>query len=701
MATYRVTGPDGATYKITAPDDASEEQVLEYAKSKFGESAQKSTQDRMSSLRGAMNEAATKEYANRHPIASKAATFLQGVPFVGEYLDEAMGVIDPANVEKVRALQAREDEQNPALATGLRIGGGVVGTVPAALAAAPSVAAAAPASLGAQMLSGFGLGVLSGGTEGAVSGYGAGTDAESRKQQALIRGGLGAGIGGVLGGVMPLAAKGLDRAAKYAIDATSVDRAAAKQGISRPASKVLVNAMNADDSLSGAGASRLAAMGDDAMLADAGPTARSVLDTTVQRSGAAGRTAKDAVEMRAARAGERLKSTFDDILGVPEEVRSVAKDISRSTSGAREAAYTAAYTKPIDYASGAGRSIEDVLARVPSKVLRRAVDEANDAMTYAGVKNQQILAEIADDGSVVFREMPNVQQLDFIKRSLGEIGAESVDQFGRPTGAGVRASKLASDLRDALKEAVPEYGAAVKLGGDKIAEDKALRLGSDVLTRRISRADVKEFARTAADQELSRAKQGLRASIEDMMSNVKRAVTDGNMDAREAVKALRELSSRANRDKVSDLLGPKDSAKLFRELTKTTGALDLRAGIADNSRTYARQAMEQTIGRQSQGGAVEALKRGEPVNAIRRITQSMTNRTPENILKMEDRVYEDIARILTQQQGPKAQETLRVLMEIAKQSPENALIARDIANQIAAGGGALAYQTGSQLAAPR
>jgi hypothetical protein len=60
MATYRVTGPDGATYKITAPDDASEEQVLEYAKSKFGESAQKSTQDRMSSLRGAMNEAATK-----------------------------------------------------------------------------------------------------------------------------------------------------------------------------------------------------------------------------------------------------------------------------------------------------------------------------------------------------------------------------------------------------------------------------------------------------------------------------------------------------------------------------------------------------------------------------------------------------------------------------------------------------------------
>lgn len=698
MATYRITAPDGSTYRITAPDDATEQEVMDYAKSQIG--GEKPRAGR-AELRDAMNDAALKEYANRHPIASKAATFLQGVPFVGEYLDEAAGLIDPSNTAKVRALQAREDEQNPGIATALRIGGGVVGAVPAAVAAAPAIGAAAPASLGGQMLAGAGAGALAGGTEGAISGYGAGTDAESRRQQALIRGGLGAGLGGLIGGVMPAATRGIDRAARYALDATSIDRQAAKQGISKPAAKVLTDTMNADDSLSGAGARRLSAMGDDAMLADAGPTARSVLDTTVQRSGAAGRTAKDAVEARAARAGERLKSTFDDILGAPQETRAVARDISKSTSGAREAAYTAAYMKPIDYASNSGRQIEEVLSRVPSRVLKRAVDEANDAMTFAGVRNQQILAEIADDGTVTFREMPNVQQLDYIKRALGELGAESVDQFGRPTGAGIRASKLASDLRDALRDAVPEYGQAVKLGGDKIAEDKALRLGSDILTRRISRSDVKEFARTAADQELARAKQGLRASIEDMMSNVKRAVTDGNMDAREAIKALRELSSRSNRDKVADLLGPKDAAKLFRELTRTTGALDLRAGIADNSRTYARQAMEEAIGRRSQGGALEALKRGEPVNATRRITQAFTNRTPESVMAMEDQVYADIARLLTERRGTEAQATLRTLMEIAKQSPENALMAREIANQIAAGGGTAAYQTGSQLVAPR
>ena len=35
MATYDITGPDGKTYRITAPEDASEDQVLAYARSQF------------------------------------------------------------------------------------------------------------------------------------------------------------------------------------------------------------------------------------------------------------------------------------------------------------------------------------------------------------------------------------------------------------------------------------------------------------------------------------------------------------------------------------------------------------------------------------------------------------------------------------------------------------------------------------------
>lgn len=40
MATYEITSPDGQVYEVTAPDDASEEQVLTYARSQFGKAEQ-------------------------------------------------------------------------------------------------------------------------------------------------------------------------------------------------------------------------------------------------------------------------------------------------------------------------------------------------------------------------------------------------------------------------------------------------------------------------------------------------------------------------------------------------------------------------------------------------------------------------------------------------------------------------------------
>lgn len=655
----------------------------------------------MGGLKTSFNEQGRREYATRHPYAAKAAKFIQGVPFAGEYLDEALGLIDPANVEKVRALQDSVSRDTPKTAAALQLGGGLVGGGLMAAAAAPAVMAAAPTSLGGQMLAGGAAAGLSGGAEGAISGYGAGTDAESRKREAFMRGGVGAVLGGAMGAAAPLAARGISKAASTIGDHLSVNRLAKESGLTVPAKNVMVRAMTADDSLSGAGAQRLAAMGDDAMLADAGPTARSVLDTTIQRSGAAGRMAKNAVETRAASAGERLRTTLDDVLGVPADLSVTAKDISTSTSAARRAAYDAAYSAPINYADDAGRAIEDVLSRVPSRVMNSAVQKANEAMQFAGMKNQQILASMADDGSVVFKEMPNVQQLDYIKRALGEIGAESVDQFGRKTAEGIRAADLAHSLRQSIEDAAPEYGKAVRLGGDKIAEDRALQAGADLLTRRMTRTDVKEFVRKGTEAEISRAKQGMRSHIEDMMANVSRSVTDGNTDAREAIKAVKEFSSRANREKVADLLGPKESMRLFGELNKATGALELRASVADNSRTYARTAMDEVIKGQQAGSAVEALKRGEPVNAGQRLVQMFTGRSPKEVLAMEDQVYSDIARLLTEKRGSEAQDALRALTEIAQQSPANAEVAKRVGRRLAASGALLADRTGNQLAISR
>ena len=88
---------------------------------------------------------------------------------------------------------------------------------------------------------------------------------------------------------------------------------------------------------------------------------------------------------------------------------------------------------------------------------------------------QQILADIADDGTVSFSTLPNLRQLDQIKQAIGEVGFKEVDSFGRPTADALDAVNWYREISNRLKEASPEYRKAVELGGDKISLDNALR----------------------------------------------------------------------------------------------------------------------------------------------------------------------------------------------------------------------------------
>ena len=235
--------------------------------------------------------------------------------------------------------------------------------------------------------------------------------------------------------------------------------------------------------------------------------------------------------------------------------------------------------------------------------MKDAIAKANEKMRVAGQKNQQIMANIADDGTVTFAEMPNVQQLDYIKRALGEMGAEGVDQFGRQTADGSMYSTLARNIKNATSGAVPEYATAVRLGGDKIERDNALRLGYDLLRARVTREVVKDFGQDISDEARDAAAQGLRSSIDDALANVKIAMTDTNMDAREAFKLIRDMSSRANREKVELLIGPEKAKTLFSQLDESIKAFELRANVARNSATAVRQSTAKDVSDIVQGGA--------------------------------------------------------------------------------------------------
>jgi len=723
MAEIRITGPDGSTFSFPAgtPGDV----ISSAMQGHYGSAAQpKLDSAQMQGLaRGRANAEAgirpelpagtptpdqdmarirRTQSGATGTVGDVAGQFIGGLPFVGEYADEAIGAINgPEARDRMRADQSTFEQDNPGTSMALRTAGGIAGTVPMAAAAAPLAAGMVPASLGGQVLAGGATGMIGGGVEGAVSGYGSGTDSESRVENAQSRGKLGAVMGAGAGIAMPAIAAGAKPVINKIADALTSSRRAAEVGLSKPSASILSRGLDADGSFGGSGAANIARAGPDGMLADAGPNARTLLDTAIQRSGPAGVQAQRAIEQRASGAGVAIRDTMDATLGAPQGIGASARGIAANARPALREAYDRAYNLPIDYASDAGRNIEATLKRVPSRIMKQAVDTANEAMQVAGTTNKQILADIADDGTVVFREMPNVQQLDEIKKALGEIGANEVDQFGRPTAAGARAKMLARDVKNATSDAVPEYAAAVKLGGDKIAEDQALDLGRKILRPNTTREQVLDAVADASEAERAALAQGLRYDIEEKMANVSRAVTDGNMDAREAVKAIKDFSSRASREKIEAAIGAEKAKTLFADLDRATMALDLRAGVQQNSKTFARLSMDDTITAQQDGGAVGALLEGKPIGATQRIAQALSGRTPEAKTAMADKTYQEIVQALTTRRGADAQRVLSDLQYIGGRSARNEEIARALSRGGSLALGLPAYQTGTQAMRPR
>lgn len=631
-------------------------------------------------------------------VVSGAAKVVQGVPFVGEYADELIGAgFGKDAMTAVRAGQSAMDRQYPKTSTGLQLAGGVLGSIPLALAAGPAIVANAPATLtGKAALSGLIAGV-SGGVEGFVSGYGAG-DGGDRLKSAARRGAIGIGLGAALGALAPLGAAGIKSLATQ-WKGRDVSVIARVLGVDKKTAEMLKSGLAADDP-----AKALAALdraGPDAMLADASPGMSNLLDTAMQSSGSAARVAGDRIGERAANAAKRIAGTFDGLLGKADVgIKTAAKSIAERTSKLRSAAYEKAFARPIDYSSAAGRAIDDVVARTPDDILGKAIKGANDAMKIEGRTGLQIMASIADDGTVTFSKPLDVFQLNELKKSLGEIGRAAVDQFGRPTGEGRRIKSLEVGLARALGDAVPEYRAAVMAGGDKIAEDKALDLGRKMLSPATTRETVIEEMRGASKDAIAAAKRGLRSYIDETMANVRGVISDPNVDAREALAMVKALSSRASRDKVSVILGKK-ADMLFDALEEASAHLELRSAVARNSATAGRMATQDTAKRIVGDTVGDAVNDAEPINMAKRIIQSVTGGSGPRKTEALNNLYTEVAKALTGPRGAEARMAMAAIEKALAGQPMKTRDAEAIARLITGSGALLGYQSGQQALAPR
>ena len=610
----------------------------------------------------------------------------------GDELAAALGA-DPMTVERGRAAYtAAQRDQLPAYIGGAIGGGGATAAAGAmALRAVPVIGNLIPKAGGSLMGQTIAGGV-SGAALGAIQGAG-----EAQPGQRGRGAAIGGALGGAVGVVAPAASAGLGKLTTKMWNAFKrTDIAGIKRalGVSDEAATIIKTALGDDDFAAAQAA--LDRAGPGAMLADSSPQASQLLDDTVAAGGPAKRVTMEAVEGRSAAARDNLTAGMDAVLGAPEGVKGAAKDIATRTSAARKAAYDAAYASPINYAAPEGRAIEEVLSRIPEKQFQAAIQEANDAMRADGIRNMQIMATIDPKGGVTFTQMPNVQQLDFLKRALGSVSDAEKDAFGRLTAAGVRANKLASELKDAIGAAAPDYRTAVRLGGDKIAEDKALQLGRDFMKPALTREDVAAATRGLSVEARIAAKKGMRAAFDEAMANVKAVASDLNVDARQAVNAAKQFSSEANRKKAELILGKTMADRLFREFDQASTQLALRTAVSRNSATASRVAGKAAMDEIITGGPINALKRGKFGDWSRGLVQMMTNTTPADDLAQKQAIYAEVAKALTASRGPDAKAALTAVQNAMTGAPVSQaqadLVAKAVTSALALG----AYQTGQQ-----
>ena len=658
------------------------------------------------SFRSGVNE----ELIDNNPIAARAATAIQGVPFVGQFADEAIGLFSDDAQQATRAAQRAMAEERPGQTIALQVGGGLASApllaVGAGAAAATRTGQAllskAPTSLMGKTALAIGTGAAAGGSEGAISGAGRGQTPEERVDFAKQDARTGVALGGPLNAFAPAISAGLRNSINF-FKSGDVGAIGKALGLSDDAARVVKNALSAEDIP--AARARLADVGDQAMLADAGPAVAQQLDTVISEGGAALRVGREAVEARAAESGPKLRGAFDNILGKPVGVKAAAKEISQGSSKVRRRAYDAAFSRPIDYASDAGREIDGVIDRIPDDILGPAIRRANNAMQIGNRKNQQILASIADDGAVTFTKPLNVEQLDEIKRQLGSIAEETKDQFGRLTQEGIGASRLATDLRQALSDAVPIYGRAVKLGGDKIAEDNALSMGRAVLTQNVRLEDVVAQMTGASKAGKSAFKRGLREALEEGMSNVRSVASDQNLDAREVRQAVQSLSSRATKTKIEAAIGSEASARISKLMEAELPQLSTRAAVNKGTATAVRQAGQDAITEATTPGVLGTLARGDAVNSVKRITQVLTDTTPQADQAQRAALMQEIATALTEVRGSNAAKALDSINLAIEGQPLSEAKSKMIARTITASGILGAFSAGKpaaqQLQQPR
>jgi hypothetical protein len=158
--------------------------------------------------------------------------------------------------------------------------------------------------------------------------------------------------------------------------------------------------------------------------------------------------------------------------------------------------------------------------------------------------------------------------------------------------------------------------------------------------------------------------------------------SDPNIDAREVVKAVTDMSSSNARAKIRALMGQEADA-LLRQIDEAAQSAVVRTAMSTNSKTAIRGSIKETVEELTTPGVLGQAMAGEPINTSKALIQAVTGQTAEYTATQRQRIFEDIARALTEKRGQSAMAALNYLDQAMRGQPltaaQNEFLARQIA----------------------
>lgn len=641
-----------------------------------------------------------EDIVQMNPATVRAQTASRGIPFVGEFIDEAAGqFVSPSRQADIRLGRKAMEETRPVESMGLEIGTGMMTAGPAYGATRTTAKTG-----GGLIAKRFLQGTAAGSAEGGLSGYGAGETPEERARMAKFGAGFGGLLGGGGGSVGGFLEAGLSR--KFA--AVDVYDLAQELNIDIDAARILK-----DQALSASSPEdirrNMARMGADARVIDASPNASRLLDVTRTKMGDAVETANrgmiDLSRARGRQFRQSLTNIFEPFTGVGD-AKDIVTRINKQTAPQREDAYKAVYNTVIDYNTKQGKNIQKVLDSIPESVKKEAIEKANISLAAGDDLAPPIAFRtfLNDAGEETFELLPDQTpiHLDYLKRALGDM---AFDPKYRGTQTGTDMLSFARKLKKSMQEAIPRYREALRLGMDTIQERESIEIAQNFLSKDVTVGTIDRFLGSVKDkkqrgilQESLRKMLGF--EMEQSMARIRGTLADpfaSEESIRAAMKLFKEYGTPDNMRKMRLIIGSERLGEYRKTLERLAQQIAREGDMALNSKTAFRTQAIGQIEEITEGGVGRSARELKPIDAAQEFGKSYLGKLGEETVDSTPRILNQVAEILIQEGGEDANRIVETIMRIKANESVTDAEARRLASYISAYLPVGIYQTGETI----